>query len=105
MKRAERSRQWGQYISGWKASRLTQSAYCEREGISYDTFKRLAVSAAQRCRDARFSAAVGAGASGSVACAAVDTDRAEDADGPGGAEPRRGDSALERPSACAGARA
>jgi len=40
MKRAERSRQWGQYISGWKASGLTQSAYCEREGISYDTFKR-----------------------------------------------------------------
>ena len=39
MKRAERSRQWGQYISGWKASGLTQSAYCEREGISYDTFK------------------------------------------------------------------
>jgi hypothetical protein len=40
MKRAERSRQWGRYISGWKASGLTQSAYCEREGISYDTFKR-----------------------------------------------------------------
>ena len=40
MKRAERSRQWGQYISGWKASGQTQSAYCEREGISYDTFKR-----------------------------------------------------------------
>ena len=40
MKRAERSRHWEQYISGWKASGLTQSAYCEREGISYDTFKR-----------------------------------------------------------------
>ena len=40
MKRAERSRQWAQYISGWKASGLTQSAYCEREKISYDTFKR-----------------------------------------------------------------
>ena len=40
MKRAERSRQWGQYVSGWNASGLTQSAYCEREGISYDTFKR-----------------------------------------------------------------
>jgi hypothetical protein len=40
MKRAERSRHWEQYISGWKASGLTQSAYCEREGISYDSFKR-----------------------------------------------------------------
>jgi hypothetical protein len=40
MKRAERRRQWGQYISGWKASGLTQSDYCDREGISYDSFKR-----------------------------------------------------------------
>jgi hypothetical protein len=40
MKRAERARRWAQHIEGWKASGLTQRAYCERESISYDTFKR-----------------------------------------------------------------
>ena len=40
MKRAERARLWARYIEGWKASGLTQRAYCEHESISYDSFKR-----------------------------------------------------------------
>ncbi len=40
MKRAEREAQWAKHIEGWKQSGLTQSGYCERESISYDTFKR-----------------------------------------------------------------
>ncbi len=40
MRRAEQARQWAKHIAGWKASGLTQRAYCERESISYDTFKR-----------------------------------------------------------------
>lgn len=40
MKRAERARWWAKHIEGWKASGLTQRAYCGRESISYDTFKR-----------------------------------------------------------------
>jgi hypothetical protein len=40
MKRAEREAQWAKHIEGWKQSGLTQPRYCERESISYDTFKR-----------------------------------------------------------------
>ena len=40
MKRAERTRLWAKHLEGWKASGLTQRAYCERESISYDGFKR-----------------------------------------------------------------
>lgn len=40
MKRAERSAQWVKHIEGWKKSGLTQPRYCERELISYETFKR-----------------------------------------------------------------
>lgn len=40
MKRAGRAKQWAKYIAGWESSGLTQRQYCERETISYDTFKR-----------------------------------------------------------------
>jgi hypothetical protein len=40
MKRAERARQWEQCVANWKSSGLTQRAYCERESIPYNTFKR-----------------------------------------------------------------
>ena len=40
MKQAQRELQWSEHIEGWKESGLTQRAYCERESISYDTFKR-----------------------------------------------------------------
>ena len=40
MKRAQREVQWSKHIEGWKTSGLTQRRYCERESISYDTFKR-----------------------------------------------------------------
>jgi hypothetical protein len=40
MKRAERARQWAQCVANWKSSGLTQRAYCERESLAYDTFKR-----------------------------------------------------------------
>jgi len=40
MKRVERARRWAKHIDGWKRSALTQRAYCERESVSYDTFKR-----------------------------------------------------------------
>lgn len=40
MKRAEVARLWARHMEGWKASGLTQRAYCERKSISYDTFKR-----------------------------------------------------------------
>ena len=40
MTRAERARQWAKHIEGWKSSGLTQRVYCERESVSYDTFKR-----------------------------------------------------------------
>lgn len=40
MNRAERSVQWAKHIEGWKKSGLTQPRYCERESISYETFKR-----------------------------------------------------------------
>lgn len=40
MKREERVAQWAEHIEGWKRSGLTQPRYCERESISYDTFKR-----------------------------------------------------------------
>jgi hypothetical protein len=40
MKRVERARQWARHIEGWKSSGLTQRVYCEREAVSYDTFKR-----------------------------------------------------------------
>jgi len=40
MKRVEREAQWAKHVEGWKKSGLTQPRYCERESISYDTFKR-----------------------------------------------------------------
>lgn len=40
MTRVERARWWVKHVEGWKSSGLTQRAYCERESISYDTFKR-----------------------------------------------------------------
>ena len=40
MTRAQREVQWSKHIEGWKKSGLTQPRYCERESISYDTFKR-----------------------------------------------------------------
>ena len=40
MKREEQARRWAQYESGWKSSGLTQRRYCERESISYASFKR-----------------------------------------------------------------
>ena len=40
MKRAQREVQWSKHIEGWKKSGLTQPRYCEREAISYDSFKR-----------------------------------------------------------------
>ena len=40
MKQAQREVQWSEHIEGWKESGLTQRRYCERESISYDTFKR-----------------------------------------------------------------
>lgn len=40
MKRVERARRWAKHIEGWKSSGLTQRVYCERESVSYDTFKR-----------------------------------------------------------------
>lgn len=40
MKRGQREGQWSKHIEGWKKSGLTQPRYCERESISYDTFKR-----------------------------------------------------------------
>ena len=40
MKRAQREVQWLKHIEGWKKSGLTQPRYCQRESISYDTFKR-----------------------------------------------------------------
>ena len=49
MKRADREVQWAKYMEGWKKSGLTQPRYCERESISYDTFKRWR----QRLREAR----------------------------------------------------
>ncbi len=40
MRRAERRAIWAKHIELWKASGLTQRAYCEREAIAYDTFRR-----------------------------------------------------------------
>ena len=40
MKRTERALLWAKHVEGWKQSDLTQCAYCEREAISYDSFKR-----------------------------------------------------------------
>ena len=40
MKRAQREVRWSKHIEGWKTSGLTQRRYCERESISYETFKR-----------------------------------------------------------------
>lgn len=40
MKRAEVEAKWAKHIEGWRRSGLTQARYCERESISYDTFKR-----------------------------------------------------------------
>jgi hypothetical protein len=40
MKRVERARRWAKHIEGWKGSGLTQRAYCERESVAYDTFRR-----------------------------------------------------------------
>jgi hypothetical protein len=40
MTRAQRKVRWSRHVEGWKKSGLTQRGYCEREGISYDTFKR-----------------------------------------------------------------
>lgn len=40
MKRAERRALWAKHIEVWKASGLTMRAYCEREAIAYDTFRR-----------------------------------------------------------------
>jgi hypothetical protein len=40
MKRAHREVQWLKHIEGWKKSGLTQPQYCERESISYATFRR-----------------------------------------------------------------
>jgi hypothetical protein len=40
MKRAQREVQWSKHIEGWKKSGLTQPRYCQRESISYDSFKR-----------------------------------------------------------------
>jgi hypothetical protein len=39
MQRVERRRQWARHIEKWRGSGLTQRAYCERESISYATFK------------------------------------------------------------------
>jgi hypothetical protein len=40
MKRVRGEVHWLKHIEGWKRSGLTQPRYCERESISYDTFKR-----------------------------------------------------------------
>jgi hypothetical protein len=40
MKRTERARQWEQHLSDWSSSGLTQRAYCERELIAYESFRR-----------------------------------------------------------------
>jgi hypothetical protein len=40
MNQAQRELQWSEHIEGWKESALTQRAYCARESISYDAFKR-----------------------------------------------------------------
>ena len=40
MRRVEREAQWAKHIEGWRKSGLTQPRYCERESISYATFKR-----------------------------------------------------------------
>ena len=39
MKREERSRRWERHMAQWPSSGLTQRAYCERESISYASFK------------------------------------------------------------------
>lgn len=40
MTREERRRLWIRQFEGWKASGLSQWAYCERESISFETFRR-----------------------------------------------------------------
>ena len=40
MKRGERAGRWARYVAGWESSGLTQRGYCERESISYASFKR-----------------------------------------------------------------
>ena len=36
----EQSGLWAERIESWKASGLKQLAFCQREGIGYDSFKR-----------------------------------------------------------------
>ena len=38
--REDQSGLWAERIKSWKASGLTQLAFCQREGIGYDNFKR-----------------------------------------------------------------
>ena len=40
MKREELARRWSQHVAGWTRSGVTQREYCERESISYASFKR-----------------------------------------------------------------
>ena len=38
--REDQSRLWAERIESWKGSGLTQLAFCRREAIGYDSFKR-----------------------------------------------------------------
>lgn len=40
MKRTERASRWEQHLSQWGLSGLTQRAYCERESLAYESFRR-----------------------------------------------------------------